>query len=331
LNDRIAIGMKPSLQLRAAAWYIRKFVRRQSWGEADQLARRARRVFGSPRWWANARSLGLNVRSVDEGDVRGEWIEPRNPRPGTILYIHGGGYVSCSAATHRPATAALARRTQRRVFSVEYRLAPEHRFPAAFDDAFAAYRWMLSHDRPDNVALAGDSAGGGLALAVLVAARDSAVPLPACAVLFSPWTDMEGSEESMDLNAARCAMFAPANIDDFATAYLGDASRRDPRASPGTADLSGLPPLLMQVGDTELLLGDSARVHASILESGGECELQTFEHVFHGWQMLDGIMPEASAALDLAADFIDRHLSGAAAGGMPRTAANIPFTETHAN
>ena len=113
---------------------------------------------------------------------------PRDVLPGAILYIHGGGYVACSAATHRPVTAALARLTHRPVFSLDYRLAPEHLFPSAFDDAFAAYRWMISREDPELLAIAGDSAGGGLALAVLIAARDAGLELPAAAVLYSPWT-----------------------------------------------------------------------------------------------------------------------------------------------
>lgn len=303
--------MMPSLQLRVASWYVRTFVRRQHWGDPDQLARRARRLFGSPPFWAKARSFGLRVLAVNENGIRGEWLEPVDALPGAILYIHGGGYVACSTTTHRPLTAALARATRRRVFSLEYRLAPEFRFPAAFDDAIAVYRWMTSQEKPERLAVAGDSAGGGLVLATLVAARDAGLPLPTSAVLYSPWTDMEGSDEAAAVNADRCAMFAPSNIDDFAAAYLGSGSRRDPRASPLYADLSGLPPILFQVGESELLLADSTRAHSAILRSGGQSELQIFEHVFHGWQMLDGAVPEARRAVRTSAAFITSHFTGA--------------------
>lgn len=158
------------------------------------------------------------------------------------------------------------------------------------------------------VAVAGDSAGGGLALAILVAARDSGIPLPACAVLYSPWTDMEGLIEAPHPNAERCAMFAPPNIDDFSLAYLGEASRSDIRASPLRSELHGLPPVLLQVGEPELLVEDSRRVHDKIRAAGGASDLEVWPHAFHGWQMLDGLVPEARMALDQSAAFILHHL-----------------------
>lgn len=302
--------MGGSWQLQIADRYVRTFVRRDSWGDTSQLARRARRIFGAPRVWAYARSARLHISRVDSGLVRGEWISPREPLPGTILYIHGGGYVACSPSTHRPVTAALARLTRRRVLSLDYRLAPEHRFPAAFDDALAAYRWLVDESSGDSsrIIVAGDSAGGGLALALLVAARDSLLPLPACAVLYSPWADMIGLSEPPHPNANRCAMFAPSNIDDFGAAYLGGASPSDPRASPVISDLHGLPPVLLQVGEPELLVDDSRRVHEKIQAGGGGSDLEIWPNVFHGWQMLDGLVPEARAALNQSAAFIVKHL-----------------------
>jgi acetyl esterase/lipase len=318
--------MSGSWQLRLADRYVRRFVRRESWGDTLQLARRARRVFGSPRAWAYAKSLGLEIQRVDDGRVHGEWIAPRDPHPGAILYVHGGGYVAGSTNTHRPVTAALARLTRRRVFSLEYRLAPEYRFPAAFDDAMNAYRWIVEQCSGDSpmIAVAGDSAGGGLTLALLVAARDNLVPLPACAVMYSPWTDMEGFVDAPHPNIGRCAMFLPANIDQFAAAYLGEASRRDPRASPLLSDLYGLPPMLLQVGEPELLVEDSRRVHEKICASGGKSDLEIWPDVFHGWQMLDGLVPEARSALVRSSAFIVRHLedSRAGAGEKLRTASN---------
>jgi acetyl esterase/lipase len=256
------------------------------------------------------RSRGLRVERVDEAGVRGEWIEPHDAVPGAIFYIHGGGYVACSARTHRPLTSALARLTRRPVLSVDYRLAPENRFPAAFDDTLAAYLWMIDQIGGDTseLAVGGDSAGGGLALALLVAARDQSIPLPACAFLFSPWTDMAGSQEVDHPNAERCAMFAVSNFDEFARAYLGDASPLDPRASPLAADLTGLPPLLLQVGALELPLEDSTQLHSRIAAAGGVSELQVWPNVFHGWQMMDGLLPEAAAALKETAKFIEANL-----------------------
>jgi epsilon-lactone hydrolase len=246
--------------------------------------------------------------------VRGEWLEVEEPEAGVILYFHGGGYVSCSAVTHRPITSALARLTRHRVFSLDYRLAPEHPFPAALHDAVAAYQWLLEQGLPaGHISLAGDSAGGGLVLATLLRARDLGLPLPACAVCFSPWTDMAGTGASVRFNDGRCAMFHTENFTEFAAAYLHDASPFDPYASPAFADLGGLPPLLLQVSSTELLLDvsstellldDSRQVRDKIRKANGICMLEVFDDVSHCWQMLDGIVPEARRALRQAAEFI---------------------------
>jgi acetyl esterase/lipase len=219
--------------------------------------------------------------------------------------------------------------TERRVFSLDYRLAPENRFPAAFDDVLDAYRWILEECSGDSscIAVAGDSAGGGLTLALLAAARDTSLPLPACAVLYSPWTDMIGARGAPHPNSDRCAMFAPSNIDDFAEAYLAKASRSDPRASPLEAPLHGLPPIMFQVGEPELLVDDSRRAHEKIRSAGGASVLEIWPHVFHGWQMLDGLVPEARAALEQSTDFIVKHLetSPVTSGERLRTAPNFEF------
>jgi acetyl esterase/lipase len=250
---------------------------------------------------------------VENGKVRGEWLEVDETEPGVILYFHGGGYVSCSAATHRPITAALSRLSRRRVFSLNYRLAPEHRYPAALCDAVAAYRWLLEEEGVPAklISLAGDSAGGGLVLGALLRLRDEGLQLPSCAVCFSPWTDLAGKGESMHFNDGRCAMFRSSNITEFAAAYLGETSPLDSYASPAFADLKGLPPVLLQVGSTELLLDDSRRVHDKIQETGGESRLEIYDDLFHCWQMMDGFLPEARTALTQAAEFIRQHDSAA--------------------
>lgn len=300
---------------------VRLLVRRKRWGEDERaVARRARRLFGAPMPFAWLRTRGVKVRPVNESrngvSVRGEWIEPERADDGddgsggVIFYIHGGGFVACSAATHRPLTASLARLSRQRVFSLDYRLAPEHRYPAALDDAVAAYNWLLTHEGipASAISFAGDSAGGGLVLASLLRVRDAGLPTPACAVCFSPWTDLAGAGESQRSNDGLCAMFRTENAAEFAPAYLGDASPREPYASPAYADLAGLPPLLLQVGSTELLLDDARRVHHKIREAGGESRLEIYEDLSHGWQMLDGFVPEARAALRQAASFIREHV-----------------------
>jgi acetyl esterase/lipase len=301
----------PSWQARAISLAIRLIVRRARWGDARTLVRRARWLFGAPnplQWW---RTRGVHVRPVADGVLRGEWVRAERDDQGVILYLHGGGYVACSAATHRPITAALAQLARRRVFSLDYRLAPEHPFPAALDDAVAAYRWLLGQGIDAGaVALAGDSAGGGLVLATLVRARDEALPLPAAAVCFSPWTDLAGTGESLTTNNGRCAMFRPDNVRDFARLYLGEASPRHPYASPLFAHLGGLPPLLLQVGSSEILLDDARRVHDKVRAAGGASTVQIFDGVFHVWQMLDGLVPEARVALRQAAAFMNDPVLG---------------------
>lgn len=222
-----------------------------------------------------------------------------------MLYLHGGGYVSCSPATHRPITAGLARLAAARVFAPDYRLAPEHPYPAALDDAERAYRWLIGQGiSPRTLVLAGDSAGGGLALALLLRLRDHRVPLPACAVLLSPWTDLTGSGASVRENDGRCAMFRPANLPAFAACYAPPAAWRDPGVSPLFGSLGGLPPLHIQVGAEELLRDDALRVHDRVRSAGGESELSMYDGVFHGWHMLDGFVPEARRAIEHAASFV---------------------------
>jgi acetyl esterase/lipase len=304
--------MSPSWQARGVSASLRLFVRRRRWGtDPAAVARRARLIFGAPWPYQWLRSRGLNVRRVNEPGVRGEWLEPAGAGAGVIFYIHGGGFVSCSTATQRPLAAALARLTASRVFSLEYRLAPEHRYPAALDDAYAAYEWLLAHEGVDAraVSVAGESAGGGLTLGCLLRVRDAGLALPACAVCFSPWTDLAGTGASVRANDGRCAMFRTENIEEFAAAYLpAGASPRDPYASPAHAgDFRGLPPLLLQVGSTEILLDDARVVHDKIRAAGGASRLEIYEDLPHGWQLLDGLVPEARAALRQAALFIREH------------------------
>lgn len=299
----------PSLQGRFFNFLIRRFIRRRYGNDEKILAKKARRLFGSPKFWQWFQTLGLRVKTVNEKTVRGEWLETKHTGDDIILYIHGGGYVSCSAKTHRPITATLARETRFRVFSVKYRLAPEDRFPAALDDAFAAYNWLLEQNiAPSKIALAGDSAGGGLVLALLLRLRDSALPLPACAVCFSPWADLAGTGESIRANANIDDMFYPQNIPEFAAAYVGEESAENPYISPVFGDFSGLPPILFHVGSTEILLDDSRHIHQKIHDAGGAGELEIYDDIFHGWQMLVGLVPEARDSLRKAAGFIRRHV-----------------------
>jgi len=290
---------------------VRLLIRRRKWGNDEQaVARRARRLFGAVPIYQWLRTRGLQLTPVSSPGVRGEWVAPKAFDTSVVLYVHGGGYVSCSSATHRPITAALARLTGSRVFALDYRVAPEHRFPAALDDVVAAYQWLLEQGfAADSISVAGDSAGGGLTLALLLRAKDAGLPLPACVVCFSPWTDLAGTGASVRLNDGRCAMFRPENIAEFAGVYLGGRSPFDAYASPAHADLSGLPPLLLQVGSTELLLDDTRLVHDKIQKAKGVSSMEVYDDVFHCWQMLDGVVPESRVALTRASEFIRSHVS----------------------
>jgi len=297
-----------SWQARCSSLAIRLIVRRKEWGGTDALTRRARRVFGAPRSYGWLAARGLRHEVVRTNTVRGEWLSVSSPRPGTILYVHGGGFVSCSPATHRPIAAALARLTKRRVFSLEYRLAPESRWPAAHDDTRAAFDWLLSEGVPPGaIALVGDSAGGNLVLSLAIALRDQSRALPACVIAFSPWTDLAGTGASVRANDGGCAMFRSGNMAAFAAVALGTTPTTTPSASPLYADLRGLPPVALHVGSTELLLDDATRLAQGIHDTGGVCQLEIFENVPHGWQMLVGLVPEAGRSLRAAAAFAQEH------------------------
>jgi acetyl esterase/lipase len=254
---------------------------------------------------------GWRLRESTDPSVRGEWVERENASPTRrlVLYLHGGGYFFCSPRTHRPITYGLAAGADVTLFALDYRLAPEHRFPAALDDAVAAYRTLVSDGfAPERIAIAGDSAGGGLALATLLALRDAGTPLPAAAVLFSPWTDLAATGETLVTNDRSDVMFYGRGIAPAARYYLGDAAPDTPLASPLYGDLQGLPPLLIQASDSEVLLDDSRRLAEKAARAGVPVEVKTWRKTPHAWQLFSPFLPEARAALSEAGGFIRRHL-----------------------
>jgi acetyl esterase/lipase len=243
----------------------------------------------------------------EAGGVPAEWtfldgIEPR----GTILYFHGGAYRQGSIASHRRLLANLCVPTGMRGLNVGYRLAPEHPFPAALDDAVAAYRWLITAGRsePDRVIIAGDSAGGGLALATLIALRDAGDPLPAGGFAMSPWTDLAGTSESLITRADLDPVVVVPSIMDAAKWYIGDGDPCDPLVSPLYADLSGLPPVLLHVGEAEVIYDDSTRFAEKARQSGVEVELEVWPEAFHVHHQMAGQLPEADEAISHAAAWI---------------------------
>jgi cation diffusion facilitator CzcD-associated flavoprotein CzcO/acetyl esterase/lipase len=241
------------------------------------------------------------------GSCPGEWVESPQSKPNRILlYLHGGGYVACSTRTHRSVTCAFADRGFR-VYAPEYRLAPEHRFPAGLDDCVAAYRELRRQYPEASIGIAGDSAGGGLTLATLLRLRDVGEPLPRAAVLFSPLTDLTGTGASRQTNSGRCAMFRGSGFERLKDFYLPPGTDpTDPLASPLYADLHGLPPLLIHVGADETLLDDSTLLAERAREAGVPVQLDVFPVVPHVWQVVDAEMPESVDSVDAAAAFLAR-------------------------
>jgi monoterpene epsilon-lactone hydrolase len=271
-----------------------------------------RRVFTPPSWLIGLHSRGVKIEQADQS-VKGEWLLPLDASEdkSVIYYLHGGGYVSGSAKTNRPITVPLARRLKRRVFALDYRLAPEHRFPAALEDALAGYLWLVSLGiDPHLMAVAGDSAGGGLALALVMRLRDLSERLPACVVGISPWTDMTASGDSIVANSKCDPMFSGEDIGRYASVYLGSQSREDPLASPLWGDFAQLPPLLIHVGETEVLLDDARRLQDKMLAAGRSSQLRIFQGVPHGWQFGTPFVPEARESLREIAEFIQTRSGG---------------------
>ena len=218
---------------------------------------------------------------VDAGGVPAE-LQMAPDAENLIIYFHGGGYIGGSIASHRNLTGNLALQSRSRVLSVEYRLAPEHPHPAAVEDAVTSYQWALNEGyEPRNIALAGDSAGGGLTAACLIALRNKQLPMPAAGVLISPWLDMSLTGETMVSNDERDSSISAMSMPRTRELFVSEAQLKDPLASPLEADLEGLPPLLIQVGDEEILLSDSDRFNKKAIQAGVEVELRVWPEMFH--------------------------------------------------
>src|SRR6267142_5099364 len=298
--------MKVSLQARLSVWLLKWRVKRLLKGVRDY--RLARRILRPDPYRVPS---AVEISPLRLGGVPGERVEGPSPGDAVLLYLHGGGYFACSAETHRPITVYFALHGFH-VFAPDYRLAPENRFPAAVEDAVAFYRALLSAGyAPQKIVIAGESAGGGLALSLMLALRDAGVPLPAAAALFSPWTDLAATGDSIRRNNDRCAMFHGAGVAHSARYYLGDTDPRDPLASPLYADLAGLPPLLIHVGADEVLLDDSTRVAERARAAGVSVELTVWPVIPHAWQLVPHLIPEARQSLRESTAFLRAQLAPA--------------------
>ncbi len=286
-----------------------------------RLARIARR---------NAVPLGVTVTPGEIGGVPGEWVNgPGLAVPGkTLLYLHGGAYAVGTAEVYRILTWRLAEAACCRVFVLEYRLAPEHPYPAASDDALAAYRALIdAGHRGEDLAVAGDSAGGNLVFVLLQRIRAEGLPMPASAVGLSPWTDLTGSGASLILNARRDPMLPAHRLREAAELFAPDADHRDPLLSPVFADFRRFPPIALHVGSTEILLDDSTRIADKARRAGVSVTLRVWQAQPHVFPILAQFVPEARAAIAEIGRFLLAHwLLAAERVDGERTSAAAPDT-----
>ena len=269
------------------------------------------------------------MEQVNIAGVPATWFgAPELERKGPLRYLHGGAWCLHLPWIYRRLMTTLSEQTGLRVLLVDYRLAPEHPFPAGIDDCFAVYRWLAEQGytgRP--FALAGDSAGGNLSLVTLMRARDALLPLPDCAVLLSPATDLTVSGPSHRYNAEADPMFSPAAIDLLPDVYCPNQDRRNPLLSPLFGNWNGLPPLLFHAGSTEMLLDDSVRAHDRAVQAGVEAEIEVWvglPHVFHVFRLI----PESRIGVRGVAEFIDRHAARRRALVFASAAPAIALDET---
>jgi len=247
------------------------------------------------------------VTPVKVDGIPAEWVEAPNARADhAILYLHGGGYVIGSPVTHRSLAGKLSETSKARVLVIDYRMAPENPFPAAVDDAVKAWRWLLAQGlSPAKLAISGDSAGGGLTLATLVALRDANVALPKAVAMLSPWTDLTGNSETMTTRAAQDPMVQKAGLLAMAALYLNGKDAKTPLASPLFADLRGLPPMLIQVGDHETLLDDSRTLEKNAKAAGVDVTLEVWDEMIHVWHLFHPMLPEGVKALERIGEYLN--------------------------
>ncbi|MDO9460834.1 MAG: alpha/beta hydrolase [Alphaproteobacteria bacterium] len=240
------------------------------------------------------------VTPVKVDGIPAEWVESPSARADhAILYLHGGGYVIGSPVTHRSLAGKLSETSKARVLVIDYRMAPENPFPAAVDDAVKAYRWLLAQGvSPAKLAISGDSAGGGLTLATLVALRDAKVALPKAVAMLSPWTDLTGDSQTMVSRAEKDPMVQKPGLMAMGALYLNGKDAKTPLASPLFADLRALPPMLIQVGDHETLLDDSRTLEKNAKAAGVDVTLEVWDEMIHVWHLFHPVLPEGVKALE---------------------------------
>jgi len=298
-----------SMSVRASimSFVLKRTIKKQMSNLQDPAAMRGAAGGGMP---GSRLPVDIRTETVATESMRGEWvISDDSASDAVMLYLHGGGYIFGSPDSHRDLVWRLAKASGLRVFVLDYRLAPEHPFPAAVDDALVAYQWLLDQGiAAQKIVVAGDSAGGGLATALMVQTKTAGLAMPGQAVLISPWVDLSLSGESMALNAQQDAMLSPQALGKFAAYYLGDEDPKHPLASPLFADLTGLPPTFVMVGSNEVLCSDAQQLVANINMAGGSAEITIWNKMPHVFPLLSAIIPEGKQAIAEIAGFIRLHL-----------------------
>lgn len=296
-----------SWQARTTSFVLRHWFKPRLARTPDAFAARKVMSGGSPM----PAPRGAQATAATVGGIAGEWMTADGvPTVATLLYLHGGGYFACTPQTYRAVTASFAI-AGFKTFAPDYRLAPENPFPAGLEDAVAAYRGLLETHSPQQLVVAGDSAGGGLSMALMLSLRKRGMPLPAAAALFSPFVDLAATGESARTNSERCAMFDSESFGRAAQYYLGDRDRRAPLASPLYAELQGLPPLLIHVGADETLLDDSRRLAERAQKAGVKTQIKIWPAVPHVWQLFQRWVPEGRSSLREAGMFFAREVGAA--------------------
>ena len=275
-------------------------------GDRDVSVAKMRRRIAAAQRWVPHPPASTDTLAVDAGGVSAQRITtPASQRDYHILVLHGGGYIIGSPSLYRHFTWRIATAARAGVLAIDYRLAPEHPFPAALDDAVAAYRWLLDDGAdPHRLALMGDSAGGGLALSLLLRLRDQSIPLPAAAVALSPWTDLALTGPSLRFNLAADPIVNTEEARRLPDYYLAGADPRTPYASPLYGNPQGLPPTLIQVGSDEVLRDDSVRMADRMRAAGCRVELEIWPRMPHVWHLFAPVMPEAHRAIARIGEFI---------------------------
>ena len=294
-----------SKRARFVRWITSRYIQRMDVSTIDVVKVR-RRLNRISRLLMKAFRVKLERTTIN--GMYAEWLRPKKATRGKVLlYLHGGAYVLCNCRTHRQMVSHIARAAGIDALVPEYRLSPEHKFPAAIDDAVGVYRELLASGiNPEDIIISGDSAGGGLAVATLLSLRHAGDPMPAAAVLLSPFLDATASGESATTRADKDPWFHSSDMAVVVEHYCGEAEVRNPLVSPVFANVSGLPPVYIQVGDDEILLSDSTRFADMLREAGGEADIEIWPEMWHVFQLFVGKMPESRKAIRKIGTYIRR-------------------------